>query len=68
MSTEVVERVAHIALGVVLLVGLALFARYTINPPPASAGPPSISAPPPHVTALDGAPAAVNVSLTTCER
>jgi len=66
-TTEVLERLAHFALCVVLLVGLALFAGYTIHPPPAaSAGPPAASIA--TAAALDPAPAAINVSLTSCDR
>jgi hypothetical protein len=67
-TTEVCERLAHIAFALALLFSLALFAGYTINPPPVSAGPAAVSAPaPPHAAALDDAPAD-HVSLATCER
>jgi hypothetical protein len=54
-TTEVWERLAHIAFALALLFGLALFAGHTIDSPPASAGPPTIAAPPPHAVALDAA-------------
>jgi hypothetical protein len=66
-TTEVLERVAHVALGVALLFSLALFTRCTVDPPSASAGPSDVSAAP------NDAPPAVlnvsNVSLTkACDR
>lgn len=70
MSTiEVLERLAHMAFALALLFGLAQFTRFAIDSPPAAAGPSVVSAAPPHDTALDPAPAALDVSLTTaCNR
>ncbi len=67
-TTKVLERLAHFAFALALLFGLALFARFTINPPLASAGPPAVSSPPAQAAALDPAPAVLNVSLANCDR
>lgn len=69
-TTEVLERVTHVAVGLALLFSIALFARYTINPPRASASLSAASLPPHDAApAGDSAPAVLDVSLTAaCDR
>jgi hypothetical protein len=69
MSTEVWERLAHIAFALAVLVSPALFSGYAIESRPALVGLSAASAAP-HAAALGlhAAPAVLDVSLATRDR
>jgi hypothetical protein len=67
-NRPILESILHVTVGLALLVSLALFAGYFINPPPASAGLSMVSIPP-HDGASNDAPTALDVKvIAACDR